>query len=77
MKNQKKTQDIFEQVAEQNGVSPEEIKKDIEEAIQEMFNAPAGSKEKERQLQMFPDGRIPTSYELIIKIAQKIIESRS
>jgi hypothetical protein len=65
-------EDIFERIAKEQRVSAERVKADIDEAIKQAWNAPIGSKEKEAQLRMFPNGKMPAREEFIRKMSKRV-----
>jgi hypothetical protein len=73
MKSKRKMSEIYKELARQNEVSIKEVKCEINKAIEQAWNAPIGSKQKEEQLRMFPSGKMPTIEEFIQKMTSAII----
>ena len=60
---------IYEHIARKNGVSVEEVKRDIQAALQAAWETPSAAKAvKARQKQISPDGK-PPSLEKVIQYA--------
>jgi len=66
----------YEKIAKKHGITSEEVEREITEAIKAAWQAPIGSKEKELQLKLFPDGNIPTNEEYIKRISEMVIEAK-
>jgi len=76
MEKRRRINDIYKQIAKESGVSVKEVKDNIKETIKAAWNSPIGSKEKELQLRLFPDGKMPTSDEFIYKMAEITVTAR-
>jgi len=64
---------ILKRLAEENGVSVEQVKSDIRKAIDETWAIP-DSPFKARQRKLFPNGK-PSIAEFIYKMSQTVMET--
>ena len=62
---------IYKKIAEKYGVTAAQVERDITESIKAAFQAPPGSAEKELQLKLFPDGKIPSNKDFTRKMAKR------
>lgn len=70
MKNRRNSKDLFEEVGRKYGVSAEEVRKEMEKAIEEGYNNP-DPKERAEFKKRFGD-RIPSPEEFIYTLAKKL-----
>lgn len=69
-----KFDNIIRQIAMQNGVTPAEVKKDMQEAIREAMASPEPKVQAEWQ-KISPNGTEPSIEELLTYLSLKLISS--
>lgn len=70
IKKEKNRKDLFEEIGKKNGVSAEEVRKEMEKAIMEGYNNPDPEKRVEFR-KRFGDG-IPTLEEFIYILSKEL-----
>ena len=70
MKKRKNNKDLFDAIGKENGVTAEEVRREIEKAIMEARNNPDPEKQAEFK-KYFGDG-IPTPEEFIHSLAKEL-----
>ena len=70
MKKRRNGKDLFEEIGRKNGVSAEEVRKEIEKTIIEAYRNPDPDKQAEFKKRF--GGRIPTPEEFIYSLAKEI-----
>ena len=70
----KEFEKICKKIAKKDGVSVEEVKRSMAEAIEKTFEAPEGSSARQSQLELFPDGKTPTTEEFIIRMVEYLMD---
>lgn len=69
----RKGKKIIKQIAKQNGVSVDEVRRDMEIAIKEAYQNPATRQEWSR---LFGEGIMPTPEEFICTISKEVKSNR-
>jgi len=77
MKKAKHKRKHYKKVAKHHGVTPQEVERDITEAIEAAYNQPDGSPEKEFFTKLFPHGKLPSNEEFINKMVERVLYDKN
>lgn len=70
--NNKKAERLIEAVAQKNGVTTQEVRRELETMIKQMFSAPSDELTRFRQSQIACKGARPTPEELIVYLVGRM-----
>lgn len=71
----KKMEDIFSKIAQEHGVTPEEVQRDMAAAIAMAYANPADEQVAQQQAQVPREGDVPTPEELVKYALEKLQDS--
>ena len=77
MRKPKHKKKHIKKVAKHHGVTPQEVERDITEAIKAAYNQPDGSPEKEFFTKLFPHRKLPSNEEFINVMAERVLDDKN